>query len=107
MMFVRGAVTLAPLDGGLVGDVAGLSPSLLPVSFNREDGSLFLYEQQTCELNTLDLATGRVRLFQKIGSTDRTGLVNCGPVVPSSDGRAYAYTYTRVQADVILAEGLR
>ena len=107
MMFVRGAVTLVPLDGGPARDVGGLSPTLMPASFNSEDGSLFLYEPQTCELETLDLATGRVRPFRKVGPADRTGLVNCTPVVPSSDGRAYAYTYNRVQADVILAEGLR
>ena len=105
--FTREAVTLMPLDGGPARDVRGLSPTLVPASFNSEDGSLFLYEPQTCELDTLDPATGKVRLFRKIGPADRTGLVNCGPVVPSSDGRAYAYTYNRVQADVILAEGLR
>jgi len=107
MMFVRGAVTLVPLDGGATREVGGLSRSLLPASFNSEDGSLFLYESQGCELETLDLATERVRPFQKIGPSDRTNLVNCTPVIPSSNGRAYAYTYTRVQADVILAEGLR
>ena len=105
--FVREAVTLMPLDGGPAREVGGLSPTLVPTSFNSEDGSLFLYEPQSCELETLDLTTGRVRLFRKIGPADRTGLVACGPVVPSSDGRAYAYTYNRVQADVILAEGLR
>jgi hypothetical protein len=105
--FVREAVTLIPLDGAPARDVGGLSPTLVPASFNSEDGALFLYEPQTCELDTLDPATGKVRLFRKIGPADRTGLVNCGPVVPSSDGRAYAYTYNRVQADVILAEGLR
>jgi hypothetical protein len=71
------------------------------------DGSLFLYEPQACELDTLDPATGQVRLFRKVGPADRTGVVSCGRVVPSSDGRAYGYTYNRVQADVILAEGLR
>ena len=72
MMFVRGGVTLVPLDGSPAREVGGLSPSLLPASFNSEDGSLFLYESQGCELETLDLATGRVRLFQMIGPSDRT-----------------------------------
>jgi hypothetical protein len=105
--FVSEAVTLIPLDGGPARDMGGLSPTLVPAALNSEDGSLFLYETQTCELETLDPATGKVRLFRKTGPADRTGLVYCGPVVPSSDGRAYAYSFNRSQADVILAEGLR
>jgi hypothetical protein len=105
--FAPEAVTLVPLDGGPAREVEGVSPTLWLTSFNSEDGSLFLFEPQTCELETLDLASGRVRFFRKVGPADRTGLVNCSRVVPSSDGRAYASTYTRVQADVILAEGLR
>ena len=105
--FVREAVTLVPLDGGPARDVGGLAPTLLPASFNSEDGSLFLYEPQSCELETLDLATGKLRLFRKMGPADGTGLVNCTRILPSSDGRAWSYTYSRVQADVILAEGLR
>ena len=105
--FSRGVVTVAPFDGGPTRDFEGLSLTLMPTSFNSEDGSLFLYETRTCELKTLDPATGKVRLFRKTGPADRTGLVYCGPVVPSSDGRAYAYSCNRSQADVILAEGLR
>jgi hypothetical protein len=105
--FVGGAVTLVPLDGGPVRDMGGLSPTLVPASFSSEDGSLFLYEPQACELAALDPTTGQVRLFRKLGPADRTGLAYCHQVFPSSDGRAYAYNVNRVQADVILAEGLR
>jgi hypothetical protein len=106
VVFVREAVTLIPLDGGPAREVGGLSPYSQPASFNSEDGSLFLYEPRSCELLTLDLATGKVHLFRRLGPADRTALVSCF-AVPSSDGRAYAYMYNRSQADVILADGLR
>jgi hypothetical protein len=105
--FAPEAVTLVPLDGQPTRDMGGLSPTLVPISFNGEGGSLFLYEPQACELETLDVATGRVHPFRSLDPTDRTGLAYCHQVSPSSSGRAYAYNVYRVQADVILAEGLR
>jgi hypothetical protein len=94
-----------PLDGGPAREVEGLSPNHVPRSFDTEDGSLLL-SQYPCELSTLNPSTGKVRLFRKLGPADRTAVLLC-EVTPSSDGRAYAYTYNRSQADVILAEGLR
>jgi hypothetical protein len=102
----RGDVTVMPLDGGPVREIHGLG-GLWPAAFSSEDGSLLLYGLTSCDLANQDLATERVRFVRRLGPSDRTGLVRCLNLMATADGNAYAYQYNRVQADVILAEGLR
>ena len=39
--------------------------------------------------------------------SDSTGVVRTPIVLPSRDGRAYAYSYLRILSDLYIAEGLK
>jgi len=55
----------------------------------------------------LEVATGRRELWKHIVVNDAAGIVTVPLVIPTRDGRAYAYTYVRVLSKLFHATGLR
>jgi hypothetical protein len=63
--------------------------------------------QLPLKLEKLDLATGRREPWLSLAPPDVAGVFSIADVHLSSDGRAYAYTYSRNLGDLYLVEGLR
>src|SRR5262249_37909037 len=106
---IRGPPSEALLTRGAIRVVRGL-PEESKVSRWSSDGrSLFLVNQSRwpCQIRRLDLATEKLEPWRQAAPPDPTGIVSCGPIVPSGDGRSYAYSYVRCLTDIVVAEGLR
>jgi serine/threonine protein kinase len=54
-----------------------------------------------------DLDTGRRELWKQIMPADRTGVVAIRGILPTPDGRAYAYSYLRALSELYVVEGLK
>jgi hypothetical protein len=53
------------------------------------------------------LASGRVEPWREFGPSDPAGVFTIGDVYLSTDGRSYAYSYSRVLSVLYLVEGLQ
>ena len=104
-----GTVSLIPLAGGPPAS-SGASTSRLCVSRWSGDGrSLFLAEETAGPARSTVWISPRRR--SSCGSRWRRptppGMVLCADILPSADGRSYAYAANRSLASLIVAEGLR
>jgi Tol biopolymer transport system component len=104
-----GTVSIVPTDGGNARDFPGLPENLSVSRWSGDGRSLFLLKAGNwpCQLHRLDLATQRVELWRQVTPADPTGIIHCSYILPSEDGRSYAYSYYRALTDIIVAEGLR
>ena len=104
-----GTLSLIPLKGGDARAIVGLSTDFWLLRYSGDGRSIFLgtFRRGPCEIHRLDLITGRADLFKTLAPADRAGLAGCWDVDVSSDGRSYAYSYTRHRTDLIVGEGLR
>jgi eukaryotic-like serine/threonine-protein kinase len=104
-----GKVLIVPVDGGATREIGGLPEDLGVCRWSGDGRSLFLCHAGSlpCEVHQLDLATQRVDLRWRVAPPDTTGITTCSSILPSEDGRGYAYSYARSLTDIVLAEGLR
>jgi hypothetical protein len=100
---------LYPVDGGEPRPIAGLADGETPIQWSADGHSLFVRRRDETppRIDKLDLATGRHELWKQIMPSDSTGVVRTPMVLPSRDGRAYAYSYLRILSDLYIAEGLK
>jgi hypothetical protein len=49
----------------------------------------------------------QLAVWQQVTPSDSTGMLHCSGILPSADGRSYAYQYARCLTDIVGAEGLR
>jgi hypothetical protein len=104
-----GTVRIVPLAGGPSREIRVADANLSVGRWGDDRRSLFLVRHGSwpCEIHRLDLATGKVELWKRVAPPDPTGIVQCGGLLPSADGRSYAYTANRSLASLVVAEGLR
>jgi hypothetical protein len=100
---------LYPVEGGDPRPIAGLADGEAPIQWSADGRSLFVgrWDETPVRIYRLDLATGRRDLWRQILSSDSTGVVRTPLVLPSRDGRAYAYSYLRILSDLYMVEGLK
>lgn len=70
---------------------------------------LFVQRSNTlpARVDRIDVQTGERRLWKEIMPADPTGVMGILAVIPTPDGRAYAYSYHSLLQTLYLAEGLR
>ena len=102
-------IRILPLAGGPTRTIRLTDVGLSVSRWSGDGRSLFLARtgRWPCEIHRLDLATEKVELWKRATPPDPTGLVWCSGIVPSADGRSYAYSAQRSLASLIVAEGLR
>ena len=71
------------------------------------DGLLVSEPQTATQVLQVDPLTGRRQVWKEIQPSDPTGIMTIGFLVPTPDGRAYAYSWHRALSDLYLVEGLR
>jgi hypothetical protein len=103
------AIRIVALAGERSRDIRIADVDLSVSRWSGDGRSLFLVRvgRWPCEIHRLDLATEKVELWKQIAPPDPTGIVQCVGLLPSADGRSYAYTANRSLASLVVADGLR
>ncbi len=99
---------LYPLAGGEPKPIPGLDPRDATLQFSPD--SRFLYVAKSSEapaqVYRLEIATGKKELWKTLMPSDAAGVSSINPL-PTPDGSAYVYNYTRILSDLFLVEGVR
>src|SRR5271170_2767998 len=100
---------LFPVPSGEAKPIPGLLPGEAPVGWSADGRSLYIYRggELPAKIYRLDIASGNRTLWKQLMPPDPAGVEYVGPILPSSDGTAYAYGYRRLLSDLYLVEGLK
>ncbi len=98
-----------PSAGGDPRMVNGMEPGDLPIIWNQDGRSLYLYRtgEVPAKVYQLDLATGKKTVRKMIVPVDSTGVSTIGPIQMTPDGKTYVYGFHRTLGDLYLVEGLK
>lgn len=101
-------IWLYRLDGAAPTPLPGAEPREVPIRFSP-DGR-FVYVFQPRDLPTwivrIDRTTGARERWKEIQPPDPAGVLGITRVRMTPDGRAYAYTFSRILSDLFVASGL-
>jgi eukaryotic-like serine/threonine-protein kinase len=100
---------LYPSAGGEPRIVNGMEPGDLPISWNQDGSSIYLYRtgEVPAKIYRLELATGKKTLWKQIVPIDPTGVSTIGPIMVTPDGKTYIYGFHRTLGDLYLVDGLK
>ena len=98
-----------PTAGGEPRIVNGMEPGDLPINWNQDGRSIYLYRtgEVPAKVYRLELATGKKTVWKQIVPIDPTGVSTIGPILVTPDGKTYVYGFHRTLADLYLVEGLK
>ena len=98
-----------PVDGGEPTHIASLAPSDIPVRWSADGRSIFVYRfgDLPARIDRLNVATGTREPWKTIMPSDPGGIVDVRSMQLTPDGKSYAYSFSRMMADLYLVEGLR
>ncbi|HKW02317.1 MAG TPA: WD40 repeat domain-containing serine/threonine protein kinase [Vicinamibacterales bacterium] len=102
-----GKIPLWPVDGGDQKFITGVLDGERPVAWSK-DGWIWLFRRGEIPANIyrVDL-TGRREPWKAIKPPDTTGVYSILDFAVTPDGKAYAYSYSRVLSVLYLGEGLK
>ena len=100
---------LYPSAGGEPRIVNGIGPGDLPITWNQDGRSIYLYRtgEVPAKVYQLELATGKKTVWKQIVPLDATGVSTIGPILVTPDGKTYVYGFHRTLGDLYLVEGLK
>jgi eukaryotic-like serine/threonine-protein kinase len=95
--------------GGEPRVINGCEPGDLPISWNQDGRSLYLYRtgEVPAKVSQLEVATGKKTPWKQIVPVDPTGVSTIGPILITPDGSRYVYGFHRTLGDLYLVEGLK
>ena len=95
--------------GGEPRIVNGLEPGDIPIIWNRDGKSIYLYRtgEVPAKVYQLDLPTGKKTIRKQIDPVDPTGVSTIGPIQTTPDGKTFVYGFHRTLGDLYLVEGLK
>lgn len=98
-----------PAAGGDPRPVNGLEPGDIPIIWNKDGRSIYLYRtgEVPAKVYQLELATGKKTIQKQIVPLDTTGVSTIGPIQVTPDGKTYVYGFHRTLGDLYLVEGLK
>lgn len=106
----RQARSLFPAEGGEPLPIPGLAADDELIQWSADGRSIYVKrnapDSAIVQVSRLDLATGRRELWKEF-VPDPTRLARTVPMVLTPDGKSYAYTYVRHNADLYLVKGLK
>ena len=97
-----------PLEGGEPEPIAGLLPDETPAGWSGDGRSLYVFRRRDIPAKVwkLDMATGKREPWKELMPADGAGIVDIAPVIPTPDGQAYVYGYSRTLSDLYVVEGM-
>jgi Tol biopolymer transport system component/predicted Ser/Thr protein kinase len=98
-----------PVTAGDPKPISGLLGGETPVAWSSDGTSLYVYRggELPAKVYRLEISSGRRTLWKQLMPPDPAGVEYVGPVLPTPDGKAYAYGYRRLLSDLYLVEGLK
>jgi len=89
--------------------IPGFLPGETPIRWGVDGASLYVYRlgELPAHVYRLDVKTGQREHFKQLMPAEPSGVVAIGPVQVTPDGKSYAYTYHRVEAELYLVLGLK
>jgi eukaryotic-like serine/threonine-protein kinase len=98
-----------PVDSGEPELVNGMEPGDIPITWNHDGHSLYLYRtgEVPARVYELEFATGKKKVWKQIVPVDTTGISTIGPILATPDGKTYVYGFHRTLGDLYLVEGLK
>ncbi len=104
-----GGIMLVGVEGGQERPLPGREEGDGPRRWSPDGRWLFVErtEVQPPRVDRIDVRTGERHLWREIAPADLTGVMRIESVIPTPDGRGYAYEYFAALHSLYLAEGLR
>ena len=104
----EGTPVLYPLEGGDPVPIPGLLKDDTPIAWTADGKGLFYFDasEPAARVHRLDLQTGRPKLWRELLPSRPSGMFGDYRILITPDGDSYAYNYSSVRADLLLAEGL-
>jgi hypothetical protein len=101
-------IPLWPVDGGDSRSIAGAIDDERPVAWGQ-DGWIWLFRrgEVPAYIHRQNTVTGERKPWTTLDPPDKTGVFSIVEFVVTPDGKAYAYSYTRVLSELYLAKGLK
>ena len=98
-----------PTAGGDPRVINGLEPGDIPIIWNKDGRSIYLYRtgEVPAKVYQLEFATGKKTVTKQIVPVDTTGVSTIGPIQTTPDGKTYVYGFHRTLGDLYLVEGLK
>jgi hypothetical protein len=102
-------LVLLPVGGGEPRPMPGLEDGDAPRRWSADGRWLFVQRSATlpARVDRIDVQTGERRAWKEIMPSDPTGVIDIERVIPTPDGRGYAYSSHSLLHSLYLAEGLR
>ena len=98
-----------PVDGGEAVAIRGSDPWDLPVGFGEGPSELYVarYNRLPAVVSRISLEDGRREDVLHVEPASLTGVQGISTIVIAADGKAYAYSFSRLMSELYLIEGLR
>jgi Tol biopolymer transport system component/predicted Ser/Thr protein kinase len=98
-----------PVPSGEPKLIPGLLAGEVPIAWSADGRSLYVYRsgELPAKVYRLEIASGSRTIWNQLMPPDPAGVEYIGPVLPTPDGKAYAYGYRRLLSDLYLVEGLK
>jgi hypothetical protein len=106
---LEGGLGLYPTEGGEPRALAGATLDDVPIRWTGDGKGLFVQRGSgvPARVDLIDVASGARRPWKELRPPDPAGILAIGPILLSSDGQSYIYSYRRQLDDLYLVEGLR
>ncbi len=103
----EGKYSVYPITGGDPRPVPALADADIVVQWGADGKSALAYRRAEIpyRLESVDLVTGKRKLFKELAPTDRTGLLSLREIFATDDRRSYAYTAYYQESSLFVSEG--
>jgi dipeptidyl aminopeptidase/acylaminoacyl peptidase len=100
--------TLYPVAGGEPRPIPGMNPGELPITWNEDGDSLYVYQpgELPARVYRLEVKSGKRTLWKTLMPSDPAGVETIGPILLTPDAKTCVYGYHRTLSDLYLVEGL-
>ena len=100
---------LYPLAGGEPSPMPGIQQEESFLRWPQDGGAFYVadYRKMPAPVYRVDFATGRRELLRSFAPPDPAGVLNVFPILLSSDGKSYVYSYRRILDDLFVVTGVR
>jgi len=103
------AIGIFPLDGGESSQLPGVQARDVALRWSADSRSMYVFDRDILptEIQRIDVETGKRTAVHTLMPTDSAGIRSIEQLALTSDGRYYAYSYTRDLDVLYTIEGLR
>jgi eukaryotic-like serine/threonine-protein kinase len=97
------------VQGGEPELINGLAEDETPARWSDDGRFLYVFRRRDVPVRVwkLDVATGKRELWKELVPADAAGIQDLAPVIPTPDGTAYVYGYSRTLSDMYVVAGLK